>query len=140
MNMATRDLSAHEKPPSAIKGVYKRFQKATQKTLEKHPDLIDPYVNNASRGSLRPVTSRQLPRELQQILQGFLEQGFQRGGFPQVHLDEVRDRQVFEVTSIPGKLFKGSVIPQKSEIGRFTDLSVSSSSCCSNQFVTKAIP
>ena len=120
---------AHEKPPTRIKDLYKKYQKLDRASLDKHPELVD-LRRNDLENSPRLVQPRPqlLPTELREICLDLLESDQHCVPLP----SSLEQPEVFEVPSVPGKLSIDFTDPIWSEYGRSVHLSVPTSTSCPN--------
>jgi hypothetical protein len=118
-NMST-DSAVYERPPTAIKDIYKFYQKLPVPSLDARQDVIDLSKTGDDSNSLRPSSIEILPAELRKSFLGFL--GSSQSSTSATSSSE--PMEVFEVASIPGKPFNPH-ISTSSEEGRSVHISVS---------------
>ena len=94
------DPTAHERPPAAIKDVYKAYQKLDRLSLDARRDLIDlSTLGDDSNHTLIPSGVELLPAELRKAFLDFLGTHQPRATW----ITSLESSRVLEVTSVPGK-------------------------------------
>ena len=92
------ELSAHTKPPAAIRDIYKIFQKLDMNQLKAHPDLVDAHGYVAINGDSLVATGEvKLPTELRQVFLEFLDHQNED------HPEESNPLEPLAIPSVPGK-------------------------------------
>ena len=98
----SRSLDAHANPPTAMRDVYKAFQKLDKSATEMYSELLDlEEVAGLKDHRVRAISVGQPSTELRQIFQDFC--GDSVDGDDDLITHFRQDTPVFELTSVPGK-------------------------------------